>query len=214
MGELIPLDQRRDDRSRSPRDSRPAFFFDLSCPFSYLAAERVERELGEVEWVPVASATVCRGRGDSDVDAIKTLAERRAIALRLRLVWPEQFPFKAPRALRAAARAVELGAGPRFALAAGRLAFCGGFDLEDPETLAEAAAAAGVPWEECLVAARDADRDAALQLTADELRSRGMRRLPAFRVGRRWLQGEREFDTACALRHAPAMFACSMAPHG
>jgi 2-hydroxychromene-2-carboxylate isomerase len=132
MGELILLNQRRDDRSRSPRNSRPVFFFDLSCPFSYLAAERVERELGELEWVPVAAATTCRGRGDSDVDAIKTLAERRAIALRLRLVWPEQFPFKAPRALRAAAlqltadelrgRGMRRAAGlpRRAALAAGR----------------------------------------------------------------------------------------------
>ena len=36
----------------------------------------------------------------------------------------------------------EGGRGAGFVLAASRLAFCGGFDLEDPEILAEAAAAA------------------------------------------------------------------------
>jgi len=41
-----------------------------------------------------------------------------------------------------------------------RLAFCGGFDLDDPEVLAEAAAAAGVPLDDCLRAARDPALDA------------------------------------------------------
>ena len=68
---------------------------------------------------------------------------------------PSEFPARSTRALRAAARASELGAGARFALAATRLHFCGGFDLDDPETLAEAAAAAGVPLDECLAAAGD-----------------------------------------------------------
>ncbi len=43
------------------------------------------------------------------------------------------------------AYASTIGCGAQFALAAMRLAFCGGFDLEDPEILAEAAAAAGIP---------------------------------------------------------------------
>src|ERR1039458_9885950 len=187
MGELIFLDQRRVDRSLAPRNMRPAFFFDLSCPFSYLVAERVERELGEAEWIPVAASAVCRALGDSDVPSIKALAPRRA-------------------GRRPAAHAADPGAGPRFALAASRLAFCGGFDLEDPEILAEAAAAASVPWEECLTAARETERDGALQMTADGLRSRGVRLLPAIRFGRRWLQGEREFVTACAMQRELAAF--------
>ena len=42
-----------------------------------------------------------------------------------------------------------------FVLAATRLAFCGGFDLEDPEILAEAAAAAGIVLDDYLQASRD-----------------------------------------------------------
>jgi 2-hydroxychromene-2-carboxylate isomerase len=214
MGELILIDRHRADRSRSPRNPRPAFFFDLSCPFSYLAAERVERELGAAEWMPVAAGDVGATRSDADLPAIKAQVQRRAAALRLGLVWPERFPFQAARALRAAAYATESGAGASFALAASRLAFCGGFDLEDPEVLAEAAGAASLPVEECLAAARDTDRDAALQVTADGLRRRGVRRLPAIRVGRRWLEGERGLVTARALQQEPARYARPMAPPG
>ena len=73
--------------------------------------------------------------------------------MRLPLIWPEPFSDGGRRARRAASFACELGAGAAFALAAGRLAYCGGFDLDDPETLAEAAAAAGVPLAPCLEAA-------------------------------------------------------------
>ena len=68
--------------------------------------------------------------------------------------------------MRAAAYAAEQGRGGEFVLAAGRLAFAGGFDLDDPEILAEAAAAAGIPLEDCLHAAGDFARDGA----AEEMR--------------------------------------------
>ncbi len=52
MGEIINLDEWRADRLRARADAAPAFFFDLGCPLSYLSAERVERDLGKVEWSP------------------------------------------------------------------------------------------------------------------------------------------------------------------
>src|SRR5689334_21165470 len=54
MGQLILLSDQFADRARPGAQAHPVFFFDLACPFSYLAAERVERLLGEVSWVPVA----------------------------------------------------------------------------------------------------------------------------------------------------------------
>ena len=186
MGDLILLDQRREREAhrRGPTLSatRPTFFFDLACPLSYLAAERVERTLGDAQWVPVSVASLAEaGEGGvlPPLEELREQAELRARRLRLPLVWPERFPAQTPRALRAAVHAAELGAGAAFALAASRLAFCGGFDLDDPETLAEAAAAAGVPVDDCLAAAGDPARDQLLQATAGRLRSRGVRRLPA-----------------------------------
>lgn len=214
MGELIQLQDRRDDRSRPTRDTRPAFYFDPGCPLSYLTAEQIERTLGDVEWIPVAATSVCGPRSTGAIDEVRERAEGRARALRLPLVWPDEFPAASPCALRATAFAAEQGAGARFALAASRLVFCGGFDLEDPETLAEAAAAAGISLQACLQAAGDTTRDASLAATAHGLRARGVGELPAFRIGRRWSAGDYALVAAGAMRQDEASFARPLAPVG
>lgn len=234
MGELIQLSDRRRRADRGPGDgavipsrhgaaipspprhgdpvlalpsARPpaAFFFDVGCPFSYLAAERVERTLGSVAWIPTASLALHRGDPLADpaaCAAARARAQARANELRLPLVWPERFPEGAPMALRAAAHAAETSASTAFALAAVRLAFCGGFDLEDPEILAEAAAAAGMRLEVCLAAAADLSRDGPLQATARGLVSRGVCELPAVRIGDRFISGERRLPEAAAMLRA------------
>jgi 2-hydroxychromene-2-carboxylate isomerase len=191
MGDVIMLWERLADRP-SIGGSRSAFFFDLACPFSYLTAERVERTLGDVDWVP-CSLPADRRRLTPDLMA---RAERQAFALQLPLVWPDGFPRAVPGAQRAAAYAAETGAGARFALAASRLAFCGGYDLDAEEILADAAGAAGIPVDECLAAAGDCARDARLLATTERLRSSGVPRLPAIRIGRRWLWGEQMLSEA------------------
>jgi 2-hydroxychromene-2-carboxylate isomerase len=200
MGELIVLTDQLADRTRPRAEARPAFFFDLACPFSYLAAERVERLLGEIEWVPVAGPLRADGNG---VDLF-AVAEARATELRLPLVWPDRFPAPTRGALRAAVRATQLGVGARFALAGVRLAFCGGFDLDDPEVLAETAAASGLRLEECLAAAGDETLDASLKATARGLIARGVGRLPAVRVGHGFFAGEALLAQAAALSRAAA----------
>ena len=151
MGDVINLAERRDAlrsrtaQARAPR--RAEFFFDLSSPFTYLAAERVDRAFEDVVWTPASSAALLRGPLGEDpagLDRLRLAAEERAALLRLPLSWPERFPADVPAAMRVAAFASEAGRGAAFVLAAARLAFCGGFDLEDPEILAEAAAAAGI----------------------------------------------------------------------
>jgi 2-hydroxychromene-2-carboxylate isomerase len=212
VGELIVLAERLADRSRPVAGTEAAFFFDLVCPFSYLAAERIERELGNVDWIPAAGMTL-HGKGHpAHSVAARTAAERMAAELRLPLVWPEQIRAAAPSALRAAMYASERGAGAQFALAASRLAFCGGFDLEDPEILAEAAAAAGVPLDECLDAAGEVSRDGAAHATARGLRSRGLRELPAVRVHRSWFSGQQAVAEAGAMIRAGQTIGRPLAP--
>jgi 2-hydroxychromene-2-carboxylate isomerase len=206
MGELVVIDDWLADRSRPTRDPRPAFFFDLGCPFSYLAAEGVERALGDVEWIPVDGLVLRGGHPPDDVEAVRQQAEWRALELRLPLVWPDGFPADWPSANAAASHAADIGGCPRFALAASRLAFCGGFDLDDPEILAEAAAAAGIHPEACLAAAHDSRRLATLAITAHGLRQRGVRELPAVRVGRHWFAGESALDEAAALVRTLAIY--------
>ncbi len=202
MGDLLQFPVHRTERPRSAAAIKPAFFFDVASPMSYLCAERVERTLGEVDWVAVDGSALVGGSGGDQIaerERIRASAELRARHLRLPLVWPERFPVHAPCALRAAAFACELGAGPAFALAISRLAFCGGFDLEDPEVLAEAAAAASIPLGACLDAARESWRDEELRETARLLHDAGVRDLPAFRVGNHWLTGETGLSSAASL---------------
>ncbi len=199
MGVVIELKDQLADRSRPRGGSRAAFFYDLACPFSYLVAERVERVLGEVEWIPAPAVGLDGGASWARLDAVRALAEREAHEVRLPLVWPDRFPANTRHALRAAAYASENGAGAVFALAAMRLAFCGGFDLEDPEMICVAAGVAGLSIEGCLDAARDASRDVSLWATARGMHGRGVRRLPVIRLGRRWLSGERVLDSVALL---------------
>ena len=179
-------------RSLQPADQpgeRPAFFFDLACPFSYLAAERVERMLGDIEWVPTPSEPLSGSVSEEQRDAIVMRAATMAQAARLPIVWPDNFPAAVPRAMRAALYAAEIGAGARFALAASRMAFCGAFDLEKPSVLADVAAAANIPVKECLAAASEDWRDEELQATASSLSTHGIAELPVVGVQGRWFDG-------------------------
>ena len=226
MGQVIYLDERRPARAEPSPPPRPAFFFDVTGPLSYLMAERVERKLGHVDWVAADGALLRRIGSEASATAgdaagaggeggrLRSRAEACARALRLPLVWPDRFPGRAPCAQRAAAFACEIGAGGAFALAASRLAFCGGFDLEDPETLAEAAAAARVPLDECLAAARETWRDEELEATVRHLDANGVTELPAIRIGERWIEGESGLLVAASLLNRAGQAGRSLAPMG
>ena len=206
MGELISLaDKRRARTHASPRiTERAEYYFDLACPFAYLAAERVERAFPEVVWRPASAAALERGRASDPLAAgrLRRVAEQRALQLRMPLEWPDRFPADVPGAMRAASYAAEQGRGGAFALAAGRLAFCGGFDLDDPEILAEAAAAAGIGLEETLQAARDESRDGAIEANGRRLLAAGADRLPVLRQGRSLVWGEARIGEAAAANRA------------
>jgi 2-hydroxychromene-2-carboxylate isomerase len=163
------------------------FCFDLASPWTYLAAERVERIFGGLIWHPVAGAM--------EID--RRAVETRARELRMPLVWPDQ-AGSGRSALRVAALAAERGCAAAFVVAAGRLAFCGGYDLDDPEILAEAAAAAGLGLEVALTAAGDHGRDATLERDAALLAARTADVLPALSVGGRLFCGERRIPEAAA----------------
>jgi 2-hydroxychromene-2-carboxylate isomerase len=213
MGEVIRLAERREARRSRTRwageSLRAEFFFDLACPFTYLAVERVERAFDHVRWTPASATALNAGSLASDPAALArgiAAAEARARILRLPLVWPERYPADVPAAMRVAAHAAECGRGAAFVLAAGRLAFCGGFDLEDPEILAEAAAAAGLALDACLGAARDRRRDGVVEAAGRRLLAAGADRLPALRVVRALYWGEDQVSgaTAAARMHAAA----------
>src|SRR3954447_20605205 len=108
MGQLIQLHERRGRRRAIGRVRahgellRTEFLFDLACPFTYLAAERVDRAFQSVIWTPVSRAAVTRDSRPDDPVALRRLCravEARATQLRP----PLRRPDRLPAAVRAAA---------------------------------------------------------------------------------------------------------------
>jgi 2-hydroxychromene-2-carboxylate isomerase len=205
VGTVTSLEEHRQARrNRLPAavgqgSARATLFFDLGSPYTYLAAERAERLFTRLEWLP-ASADVLHD-GELTDEAMRAAYER-ATLLGLPFVWPEERPQSVRGAMRVASLAAERGCGAPFVLAATRLAFCGGFDISDPEILAEAAAAAGIGLDEALAAARDAARDGLIEETGRALLAAGASRLPALRIGRTLFCGEDRLLEAAAARAA------------
>lgn len=147
-------------------------------------------------------------------DELLAVAEREARALRLPLSAPSNPLADGTGLNRAAVYAGDHGAGARFALAASRLIFCGGFDLDDPRVVAEAAAAARLPVSGALAAAEDTDWDEPLQATAVGLRARGIQATPAIRIGTRWFLGLGAVPGASSFTAARALLGGPLQPAG
>ena len=196
MADVISLAEHRANRRRAaaagatavPR-RRVTFYFDLASPFTYLAVERIDRLFPGARWAPASGEALHRGDPWSDPVA-RAAADRRARALHIPLSWPDRPSEGARGAMRAAAHAADCHRASKFVIAASRLAFCGGFDLDDPEVLAEAAAAADLTLEGCLSAARDAKRDGPIEEAGRALLAAGADRLPAVRVAGHVFAGE------------------------
>ncbi len=216
MGDLVSLSTWKADRSRPHRDGA-RFFFALDCPLSYLAAERVERTLGTIEWVPVigplsepleAGSTTSGDRVQRAGERMQ-MAEREAELLEIPIVRPHRLPMDSRRAARATLFASDAGAGPGFALAVARLAFCGGFDVASETVIEEAAAGAGLDPRQALAAANDERFDLRLDATSRGLRARGVPSPPAINLGRSWFVGP---DAVCAAATFSGFRANSEAP--
>ncbi len=203
MGTVTSLEPRRRARLRNQAPvaaatSRATLFFDLRSPYTYLAAERADRLFPGLQWLPASSEVLDRGERDPD----GRRAAERARLLGLPLVWPEDEPYVVPGAMRVASLAAERGCAAAFVLAASRLAYCGGFDIDDLEILAEAAAAAGIELGLALRAAGDISRDGPIEEAGRLLLAAGAQRLPALRVGRTLFCGEDRLMEAASARTA------------
>jgi 2-hydroxychromene-2-carboxylate isomerase len=184
-----------------------AFYFDLSSPLAYLAAERILHVLpGPVEWQPVLARelpdaeTFESFRCETEEQVFRAELERRTRELGLQpLRWPKPFPFDSGFAMRVATYAKGIGRVVPFALAAFRQAFAAGRSLADTDTVLIAAAAcemhpAAVLKGAGLTSVRE-------QLTAATAGAAGLgvADVPAVRVGERVLVGERSLEGAAEL---------------
>ena len=187
-------------------DQPASFYFDLSSPEAYLAAERILQLLpGPAEWQPVLASQLtgaerARGlRSPEEEDSFRERISRRAQELQLQpLRWPDPFPFDSALAMRVATYAKSIGRAVPFAQAAFRQAFAGGRSLADSDHVLIAAAACEMHPAAVLrgAALRSVERE--LATATARAAGTGIIEIPAITVGERVFGGERAVERAAA----------------
>jgi 2-hydroxychromene-2-carboxylate isomerase len=198
---------------------RPVFYYDLSSPYAYLAAERIN-SLFETPpvWQPIAVGFVLRAIGKVGwsmkpewLEEGKREIERRAAERGLPPIrWPDFWrrdagpdPFQSPMAqayslapVRAATFAQQSGRVVAFTLAAFRQAFAAGRNLNDVDNIVLAAAACELHPRAVLAgietqAVKDRLRDA-----TDEAMERGVTGVPTVVVAGEVFWGDDRLEEA------------------
>jgi 2-hydroxychromene-2-carboxylate isomerase len=186
----------------------PLFFFGAMSPYSWFAAERIERLLPAAQWRGVLAGAIFKANGriswgltERRSDGIAD-CEARAQAHGLGPIhWPEPWPTSDLLVARAMAFAdrSETGQGDGlkpFALAAMRLAFLEGADLGDPAAVLEAGRRTGIDAEELESALTDPDVKDALRGTTDEALALGVFGVPTVAVGQVLFWGDDRLQEA------------------
>ncbi len=183
-----------------------SFYFDLSSPEAYLAAERVLHVLpGPAEWQPVLARDLA-GDGELKAALHQEGAEglcgefsRRARELGLQpLRLPDPFPFDGALAMRVATYAKSIGRAVPFAQAAFRQAFAGGHSLSEPDHVLIAAAACEIHPSAVIAAAQLRSVDRQLYACTAQARRAGVLDVPAVLVGEKVFHGEGALEDAAA----------------
>ena len=178
----------------------PAFYFDLSSPECWLAAERVLRVVPPpCEWVPVSMPFEGAFRCAEEESIFRAEIERTAADRGLQDVrWPAEFPFDSAFAQRAATYAKVGGKAVGFAQAAFRQAYAGGRDLSDPDNVMIAAAAVEIHPRALLVGADTAGTKRRLEEATEQARERGVQSVPAVWAGGSVFHGDDALEAAAA----------------
>jgi 2-hydroxychromene-2-carboxylate isomerase len=208
----------------------PSFFFGVMSPYSWFAAERIGHLLPQARWRGVLAGVVFKEHGRTSWG----LTERRADGIvdceaRARehglgpIVWPEPWPTSDLRAGRAMAfcelrdrRDASPGGADdadargdsllkTFALAAMRMAFLEGADLEQLDAVLEAGRRSGIDEDELLAALADQQVKDELRAITGEALGAGVFGVPTVLVGEALFWGnDRLQDAASAYRASVA----------
>lgn len=184
------------------------FYFEISSPYSYMAATQIEevaaRAGAEVSWRPVVLGAVFKETGN-DMPA-KVAAKGRYMLGDLKrwarrygveFSWPSRFPMNtitAHRAILAAEARHDAQTARALTLAIYRAYWGEDRDVSSPEVLGEIIAAQGLDAEAILAATQDPEIKARLREYTDEAVARGVFGAPSFVIGDELFWGNDRLD--------------------
>jgi 2-hydroxychromene-2-carboxylate isomerase len=180
-------------------DDQPTFYYDLSSPEAYLAAERLVDVLGVVpEWQPIRAEPPAF-RCAEEREIFMAELERRAAAQRIPpLRWPPEWPADSELAMLVATYARQVGRAVAFSLAAFRQSFAAGRDLSTADGVVIAAAACEMHPRAVLKAAETRGVRDELDRAGAEAAAAGVTEVPALRVGGEVFAGGGAVEAAAA----------------
>jgi 2-hydroxychromene-2-carboxylate isomerase len=183
----------------------PTFYFGAMSPYSWLAAERIERMIPQARWRGVLAGVVFAAHGRTSWGLTERRAEgladcqARAESYGLGpIVWPPRWPTSDLQVSRGMLVAQRSGLLRPFALASMRLSFLEGADLEDPEIVLEAARRTGIDPGRLAEGIAEAAIKQELRELVDEALAAGVFGVPTVLVGGELFWGDDRLADAAA----------------
>ena len=185
--------------------SAPAFYFDISSPYAYLAAERMRTVLPEADWQPIIIGGLFKLNGrtswvfseerESRMAEIEERAERYGLPP---VTWPTGLPENQLGLQRAATVAKRHGRVDRFALEAFRATYVRGVDPSSDQELREVAAAVDLDGEALMAAITQQEVKDELRRTTEHAHEQGVPGVPTVVVDGAVFWGDDRLEEAAA----------------
>ena len=191
-------------------DTSPLFFFGAMSPYSWFAAERIERLLPGARWRGVLAGVVFKahdrvswGLTDRRAEGIADCEARAAMHGLGAMRWPEKWPTSDLAAARGMVYADTRGLLKEFSLSAMRLAFLEGRDLEQRETVLEAGRRVGIEPDQLTLALEDQTIKDGLRGLNDQALALGVFGVPTVVVETELFWGDDRLEAAADAYGSP-----------
>jgi 2-hydroxychromene-2-carboxylate isomerase len=187
--------------------STPVFYFGAMSPYSWFAAERIERLLPEARWRGVLAGVIFAAHGRTSWGLTGRRAEGLAdCEARARtyglgpIRWPAQWPTSDLLVARGMLVAERHGLLRKFALEGMRMAFCEGADLAERDVVLEAGRRALLDARELEAGLADEEIKRELRELNDEALAAGVFGVPTVIVAGELFWGDDRLAEAAAYR--------------
>jgi 2-hydroxychromene-2-carboxylate isomerase len=188
-------------------DRRATFYYDLSSPYAYLAALRVDDVLPvDAVWQPIAFGALIRELGkvpwslrdDTRAEGQAEIAGRARDRGLPHVRWPPGWPAESYSVvpLRAVLHARDEGRERELSFELYRLEFVEGVALDDIEVVIGAAERSGLDGERVRAAVQESEIKGRLRAATDNARRRGVTGVPTVAVGDELFWGDDRLEDA------------------